>query len=349
MKNVFIIFAITIILITNSICKSKKDPELRSARNLKMINTINEMKTTWKAAANSRFEKMTFKDVKKLMGSLKTPEEKKPKLKNVQKIENLPENFDLREQWSQCESIHEIRDQAGCGSCWAFGAAEAMSDRICIASNGRLQTRISPENILSCCKMCGSGCRGGFPYMAWDMFTYDGIPTGGLYGDNKTCQPYSFKPCDHFIEGKLGPCDGEYPTPECSQSCSEGYPKTFNEDKSYGSDYYRVSNDEEEIKSEIFNHGSVQASYAVYEDFLNYKEGVYQHVEGSYMGGHAVKIIGWGVENGTKYWLIANSWNVTWGNNGFFKILRGSDHLGIESELVAGIPNLNSKYLKFLE
>lgn len=41
------------------------------------------------------------------------------------------------------------------------------------------------------------------------------------------------------------------------------------------------------------------------------------------MGGHAVKVIGWGVEDGVNYWLCSNSWNTTWGDNGFFKIQEG--------------------------
>nr|1SP4_A Chain A, Cathepsin B [Bos taurus] len=48
----------------------------------------------------------------------------------------LPESFDAREQWPNCPTIKEIRDQGSCGSCWAFGAVEAISDRICIHSNG---------------------------------------------------------------------------------------------------------------------------------------------------------------------------------------------------------------------
>lgn len=75
-----------------------------------------------------------------------------------------------------------------------------------------------------------------------------------------------------------------------------------------------------------------------YENFT----GVYQHVTGAELGGHAIRILGWGVEKNTPYWLIANSWNSDWGDNGVFKILRGKDHCGIESEIVAGLPPAQS-------
>ena len=30
----------------------------------------------------------------------------------------LPKNFDSREQWPNCPTLKEIRDQGSCGSCW---------------------------------------------------------------------------------------------------------------------------------------------------------------------------------------------------------------------------------------
>lgn len=56
---------------------------------------------------------------------------------------------------------------------------------------------------------------------------------------------------------------------------------------------------------------------------------------------HAVKLFGWGTdEKGTPYWLAANPWSKRWGNGGFFKILRGSNHAEIEDHIMAGIPKL---------
>ena len=80
--------------------------------------------------------------------------------------------------------------------------------------------------------------------------------------------------------------------------------------------------------------------YTVYDDFLTYKSGVYQKSAGAKaLGGHSVKIVGYGVADGVKYWTVANSWNSEWGANGFFKILRGANECNIESDaVVAGLP-----------
>jgi len=83
--------------------------------------------------------------------------------------------------------------------------------------------------------------------------------------------------------------------------------------------------------TEIMTNGPVEAAFTVYTDFMLYKGGVYSHVSGTEEGGHAIKIVGWGVDNGTKYWLVANSWSPAWGENGFFRIKRGTNECGIES------------------
>lgn len=77
------------------------------------------------------------------------------------------------------------------------------------------------------------------------------------------------------------------------------------------------------IKAELAAHGTLTAAFTVYEDFLAYKSGVYSHQTGSALGGHAIKVIGWGTENGEDYWLCVNSWNNTWGDKGTFKIKQG--------------------------
>jgi len=64
----------------------------------------------------------------------------------------------------------------------------------------------------------------------------------------------------------------------------------------------------------------METAFTVYSDFMNYESGVYHHVSGTVEGGHAIKILGWGTEDGMDYWLCANSWGTSWGLEGFFKI-----------------------------
>jgi cathepsin B len=265
---------------------------LRSVNHLPTIQEINEKATTWRAGHNHRFDDLSLGHVKNLLGAFRGENPEKLPMKDIKVMEDLPTNFDLREQWPQCQSLQEVRDQSNCGSCWAFGAAEAMSDRICIASEGKLQTRISTENLVACCSACGSGCNGGWPSAAWNYFKRKGLPTGGLYHDNSTCQPYSFPPCEHHTTGKYQPCGSEeFDTPTCSSKCVDGYPKSFKDDLFYAESTYQVPANEKAIMTELYQHGSLEVDFEVYADFVNYKSGIYQHTTGGYLGGHAIKLI----------------------------------------------------------
>ena len=53
----------------------------------------------------------------------------------------------------------------------------------------------------------------------------------------------------------------------------------------------------------------METAFTVYADFENYAGGVYKQTTDKTLGGHAVRIVGWGVDSGTKYWKVANSWN----------------------------------------
>jgi len=312
------------------------EPELSltdPAHHPDMIKYINSLHTTWTAGPSKRFEGLQLKHVKHLCGAWTEKKSTRPVATHYKKGLKLPDTFDARVQWgSVCPSVSEVRDQGACGSCWAFGAAEAMTDRVCIASNGTTTVDLSAEDLTSCCDACGDGCNGGYPGSAWDYFQSTGLVTGGPYNSKQGCYPYQVPACDHHVVGKLQPCGDEQPTPQCSQQCQNG--AVWASDKHFSKSSYSVPSDQ--IQQEIFTYGPVEGAFTVYEDFVNYKSGVYKHVTGGELGGHAIKILGWGTENGQDYWLVANSWNPDWGDNGYFKIARGSDECGIEDGVVAG-------------
>ena len=139
------------------------------------------------------------------------------------------------------------------------------------------------------------GCDGGYLPNAWDYLTEQGIVSDD-------CMPY---------------VSADSRIPQCPQSCSNNAP--FKKYKCKPDTIIEATNPDQ-IKSGIYAGGPMESTMEIYTDFFNYKSGVYQHASGSYAGGHAIKIIGWGKENGVDYWLCANSWGTTWGDNGFFKI-----------------------------
>jgi len=223
---------------------------------------------------------------------------------------DLPVSFDSRQAWPEC--IHEIRDQGQCGSCWAHAASEVLSDRFCIASNGTVNVVLSPQEMVSCDYM-DMGCNGGILTTSWLYLRIFGIATD-------KCQPY-----------KSG--TGDVPSCSWTSSCEDG-----SEYKKYKASTWYSFSTVNDIKQNIMTNGPVETGFSVYEDFMNYKSGIYKRESANMLGGHAVKVVGWGKEADTEYWIVANSWSPTWGENGFFRIAFGE--CGMEGGMIAGEPSL---------
>lgn len=309
------------------------------------INEINSKQSLWKAGRNFNAD-TPLSSIRNLMGAIKDSNLRNNmvvKKHSPELIASLPENFHPLEKWPNCSSLNEIRDQGDCGSCWAFGAVEAMTDRVCIHSNGTQNFHFSADDVLS----CGDGeCTGGMMASAWLFWVHHGIVSGGPYGSNEGCRPYEVKPCNHHNSSStLPPCPKTVvPTPDCVYTCIAGSGIDYKADKHRGKSVYTIDPDEDQIRAELYTNGPVEASFEIYTDFLNYKSGIYKMFKGEWLGGHAIKILGWGIENNTKYWHVANSWNSGWGEKGFFKILRGKNECGIESDVTAGEPILDNNY-----
>jgi len=142
--------------------------------------------------------------------------------------------------------------------------------------------------------------------------------------------------CAHHVTAPgLGSCDDiKQEQPVCAGFCFSNEEIVYDDDKNFAQDSYGF-NGIDSIKQDIYTYGTVTSAFTVYEDFLTYKSGVYQHQYGDALGGHAIKTIGWGTENGLDYWLCVNSWNNTWGDQGTFKIAMTEE--GISDEVHAGL------------
>ena len=273
-----------------------------------MVNEIKAKATTWipHEVHENPLSKLSTEEILGLCGTKVGPidaNEESP-FPAPEEITSVPATFDSRTAWSGC--VHAIRDQGQCGSCWAFAATEALSDRFCIKSNRSVNVVLSPEDMVSC-DTSNMGCNGGYLDRAWSYLERTGAVADSCFqysGAAKACPSGSCPNGGTFHKYKCQPG-----TTVAARSISQ-------------------------IQSEISQHGPMETGFTVYQDFYNYKSGVYRHTSGSSVGGHAVKIVGWGAD----HWIAANSWGTGWGENGFFRIAFGQ--CGFDSAVYACSPQL---------
>lgn len=283
---------------------------INDAKNIERLNKVNAESGTWIAGINDAFEGLTYDGARSLLGTdlLHIADHTDECLDDAVYAglndSDVPASFDAREQWPGL--VHPIRDQQRCGSCWAFSASEVLSDRVAIATK-KSSPVLSPEDMVSC-DGGDMGCSGGQLPAAWSYLQQTGIVPDA-------CFPYSA---------------GQGTAPKCPSSCVDG--ENWAAAKVKAKSAYAIKG-VMNMQKEIMTNGPIQVAFKVYKSFMSYKSGVYQKhwYEIIPEGGHAVKIVGWGTENGTDYWLVANSWNTNWGLDGFFKIKRGGDQCGIET------------------
>merc|ERR1711981_283621 len=315
-----------------------------------MINEIKSTNPSFEPGfnENSIFNGATLAQAKTLMGTLQHTDPSEFLPHKASKSVELPTEFDWRTdpRSAKCPSVKEIRDQANCGSCWAFGSVEAMTDRICIQSNASENYHLSAQDVASCDIMGDMGCSGGVPSTVYSYYKTNGIVTGGNYGDKSMCWSYQLPPCAHHINGsKYKPCPDEVKIASCGRKCADDG-KPWEGDKKHGTGGYSVCGQgssngacADKMAQDIYQNGPITGMFFVHQDFLTYKSGVYKpNIFSPMLGGHAIKIMGFGTENGTPYWLVANSWNEAWGDKGYFKIVRGKNACQIEDAMINGGP-----------
>lgn len=109
-------------------------------------------------------------------------------------------------------------------------------------------------------------------------------------------------------------------------------------------EYGRISGEYEMMK-ELAN-GPITCGMSCSNEFsFEYSAGIFEDKTNFMEIDHDVEIVGWGEEDGVKYWHVRNSWGTYWGMNGFFKILRGTNNLGIESDCHYMVPDVSSEDL----
>jgi C1A family cysteine protease len=201
----------------------------------------------------------------------------------------LPPTFDWRNKdggnW-----VSPILDQGNCGSCVAFASIGALETQYKIATGiSAFNIKLSPQHLFSC---GGGSCGWGWwPGAAAQFLKSTGVP-------DEACHPY------------LSGATGE--DVACNAGCSDADRRSV---RITGySTPSRGALDIEAVKRALQN-GPLVTTLTVYADFMAYASGVYRHVQGEELGGHAVSIVGY--DDVTRSFVIRNSWGESWGEGGF--------------------------------
>ena len=106
----------------------------------------------------------------------------------------------------------------------------------------------------------------------------------------------------------------------------------------YGVDEFGHVDGEENMMQEIYQRGPIACGIAVPDSLENYTGGIYCDDSGDLNIVHDISVVGYGEENGDKYWLVRNSWGTHWGEEGFFRVCRGTNNIAIESDCAWATP-----------
>ncbi|XP_070810901.1 tubulointerstitial nephritis antigen [Pituophis catenifer annectens] len=303
----------------------------------KLIEQINSGTYGWKADNYSQFWGMSLKEgFNYRLGTFHPSAallDMRPVTENTAAVADFPEFFVASYEWPGW--IHDPLDQRNCAASWAFSTASVAADRIAIHSQGRFTDNLSPQNLVSCAIKNQHGCKGGSISNAWSYIKKHGLVSHACYPlfwnqlHPLTCAITSV----FDAEGKrraIKPCPNQFETSNRIYQC--GSP-------------YRIPSKEADIMREIRENGPVQAIMKVYEDFFLYKSGIYRHTSEEPQHepqerSHSVKLVGWGMLEDVegqwqKYWIAANSWGISWGESGYFRILRGQNECDIEKLIIA--------------
>lgn len=199
--------------------------------------------------------------------------------------DSLPDSIDWREKGA----VAPIKDQGGCGSCWAFSTIASVEGINQIVTGDLIS--LSEQELVDCDTSYDEGCNGGLMDYAFQFI----IKNGGI--DSEEDYPYT---------GRDGRCDQ--------------YRKNA---KVVSIDSYEdvPASNENALQKAVANQPISVAIEGGGRDFQLYESGIFTGRCGVDLD-HGVNVVGYGSENGVDYWIVRNSWGASWGEKGYVRMQR---------------------------
>lgn len=276
------------------------------------INEINALlnsnsaKATW-TTKESWVSKLSVEDAKRMMGlGYQVTSRLDPKLATP----GTNDAVDWRNV-NGVDYLGPVLNQGNCGSCVAFATIATLEAQTTITSGVTwMHPTFSPQMLFAC---GGGGCDSGWqPDLAANFLQSSGVP-------DEACMPYT--------SGSTGK------DASCSAACADVGARSMkingsSQPTSSGGIFGGSSGSIDDVKAAL-KKGPLVTTLTVYADFMTYGSGIYQHVGGAALGGHAVSIVGF--DDSKRAWLIRNSWGQEWGEDGFAWV-SWDDTSGVASE-----------------
>ncbi|XP_075937312.1 cathepsin S, ortholog2, tandem duplicate 1 [Anarhichas minor] len=201
---------------------------------------------------------------------------------------DVPDTMD----WRTKGCVTSVKNQGSCGSCWAFSAVGALEGQLA-KTTGKL-VDLSPQNLVDCSSKYGNhGCNGGLMHHAFQYV----IDNQGI--DSDASYPYRGKQSQQCL----------YKAAYRAANCS-----------SYS---FLPQGDEGALKEAIATIGPISVGIdATRPTFVFYRSGVYDDASCSQTVNHGVLVVGYGTLKEGDYWLVKNSWNTTFGDQGYIRMAR---------------------------
>ena len=213
-----------------------------------------------------------------------------------------PDQYDWRAQGA----VTPIKNQKACGSCWAFSTVATVESQYFLKYKKIMD--FSEQNLVDC-DTKSFGCSGGYISTAFDY--------ARIYGLS--------------LEAK-------YPYYGIKKNCVFKSTMSAVKVKSYA---FAATEDEEKIKNILFTNGPL--TIAINANPLQY------YVSGILdlsalecdpnLLNHAINLVGYGIVNGAKYWIVRNSWGTTWGEKGYFRLAMGKGVCGVNKVVLSATIN----------
>ncbi len=290
MKNILII--LSLLLLPYSFAHGLTLSEIQDAIKSKGAKWTTGDSWVWSAPS---------KDKKMMMGTTPVTKSEFSFMANGNPYKTIADELPQELSWLDHYGINymgPVTNQGKCGSCVAFASIATLMGQLNVTNQWpNLNMDLAEQHIWA----CGSGrCDRGWQLgSAARLLKKKGVA-------DEACFPY--------VSGAAGR------DLSCSQACADSSDRSIKL-KSYKSLSSWSLNTKQIM--EALQDGPLMGRMTVYADFVAYKSGIYEHVAGSALGGHAITIVGY--NNIEKYWLVKNSWGEDWGNGGYFKIKMDDD------------------------